>query len=544
VAEEIANQGTNGASAGAAEHAQGSDEQAPTPIYNTATVERVLDWVRSHPLRDGRIIPICIWGDRGVGKALPLDSGVLCADAGGRPRYRQMGDLAIGDLLVDPSGGTAPVTGVFPQGKRRSYGLQLSRVGDRIRCDAEHLWKVRIDDGPWEVLTFAEILERTDHRPADHDVLIPRHESEPVRLLGFEDVGEIEVQCISVDSAEHLYVTDEGVVTHNTQFIRNFCIQRKLGFRGYHPAHDSEGADIVGLPYLDEKIERTVYARPLWLPGENDALEWDKEGIIFIDELNRAPKAVLAGLMEPLGEGSLEKAGWELPKGWGFVIAANPPNEKYQVAKLDEALMNRMVHIALGFDPVRWAAWAGNTEIDADIVTFLARNPEMMAEAVPKLPDEIDVQATPRSLEYLARLYEPGMDQDLLRVLAHGLIGRHAGEAFIRHVNGIDKPVSAEEVLAGQFAEKLGSHIANRRYDLIDASMTLLVAMMARFRLARDGQGQLTEKAQSDLRAVATYLQMLGQLGQEYPNRFVQMTWDQARHWIPDLEQALGVRLR
>lgn len=543
MAEEIANQGTNGASAGAAEHAQGSDEQAPTPIYNTATVERVLDWVRSHPLRGGRIVPICIWGERGIGKALPLDTGVLCPSAEG-PRYRQLGDLETGDAVVDPAGGVARVTGVFPQGRRRAYGLRLSSVGDRIRCDAEHLWKVRIDDGPWEVLTLAEILGRIDHRPADHDVRFPRRGADDVRLLSFDGIGELDMQCIAVDSAESLYVIDEGVVTHNTQFVRSYTTERELGFRGYHPAHDSDGSDIIGLPYLNERIERTVYARPMWLPGKNDALEWDREGIIFIDEINRAPKPVLAGLMEPLGEGTLRKAGWELPKGWSFVVAANPPNDKYQVIELDEALMDRMLHVALGFDPVRWAAWAGKTEVDPEIVGFLAKNPEMMAEAEPRMPDEIEIQATPRTLEYLARLYEPGMDQDLLRVLAHGLIGKQAGEEFIRHVNGTDKPVTAEEVFSCAFQEKLASHIANGRVDLVEASMTLLVAMMSRFKLGRDERGQLTEKSRRDLHSVVTYVQMLSRLGAEHPERFLQLVWDQARHWVPALEEGLGMRLR
>jgi hypothetical protein len=363
--------------------------EIPSPLYNTATVEKVIDWVRAHPLKDGRLIPVCVWGDRGVGK---------------------------------------------------------------------------------------------------------------------------------------------------TQFIRGYCQRRRIGFRGYHPAHDNSGSDIIGLPYLDEAIQRTVYARPMWLPSENDAVSWDERGLIFIDEINRAPKAVLAGLMEPIGEGTLEKSGWHLPEGWGFICAANPPNEKYQVITLDEALMNRMIHVALGFDAIRWAAWAGGTDVSDDVVSFMARFPNMMAEAKPRLPDEIDVQATPRSLEYLARLYEPGMDRNLLRVLAHGLIGKVAGEAFIAHMENPDKPVIPEEVFTGRFQEKLGAHLTAGRRDLIDASQTMLVAMMSRYQLPPDA-----ERAEQMVKPIVTYIQMLGV---DHSEHFISQVRDQAPHWLAHLERALGRSLR
>ena len=85
--------------------------------------------------------------------------------------------------------------------------------------------------------------------------------------------------------------------------------------------------------------------------------------------------------MEPLGEGSIDQCGWRLPEDWGFVCAANPPRPGYDVDELDEALMDRMLHVPLGFDVVRWIAWAETTDIPEDVVGFTARFPELMAEA-------------------------------------------------------------------------------------------------------------------------------------------------------------------
>lgn len=372
-------------------------EELPKPSYNTAMVERIIDWVRSHPLPDGRIVPVCIWSERGLGK---------------------------------------------------------------------------------------------------------------------------------------------------TVFVRTYCEERGIGFRGYTPAHDQDGSEMAGLPYLEEDIKRTVYARPMWLPQAGDAVEWHEKGVIFIDEINRANPSVLSGLMELLGEGKMEKTGWKLPEGWGFICAANPPNKRYQVRELDEALMNRMLHIAMDFDVVSWAAWAESTNVNEEVISFLARFPSSLAETNAGMPDEVkeQIRATPRTLEYLARLYEPGMDAALLRALAHGLIGPIAGEAFIQHLTASDKPVTPREVFTGVFQDKLGSHISQGRGDLIEASITMVVATMVRYHLERDQRtGELTPSMQAVLRSVVTYIQMLGA---QWGRKMLDEVCRQAPHWVEPLEQALGQRIR
>lgn len=42
------------------------------------------------------------------------------------------------------------------------------------------------------------------------------YESEPIYIEHIEYIGEEEAQCIMVDSEEHLYITDDFIVTHNT----------------------------------------------------------------------------------------------------------------------------------------------------------------------------------------------------------------------------------------------------------------------------------------------------------------------------------------
>ncbi|MCX5375616.1 helicase-related protein [Streptomyces sp. NBC_00091] len=116
------------------------------------TVSREIfdDLATSHPMH--RLLQ----GEVGSGKAQPLDSLVLTPTG-----YRPMGDIAIGDEVVVPTGEIALVGGVFPQGERDVWRLLLSD-GSAVECDDEHLWIVGTSSG-WhrgqepKVMTTREI---------------------------------------------------------------------------------------------------------------------------------------------------------------------------------------------------------------------------------------------------------------------------------------------------------------------------------------------------------------------------------------------------
>lgn len=71
-----------------------------------------------------------------TGKGQPLDA-LVYTPQGPRP----IGDLVVGDLVLTPDGGIAPVTGVFPQGVRPVYRLTFSD-GFSVLADDNHLWQV------------------------------------------------------------------------------------------------------------------------------------------------------------------------------------------------------------------------------------------------------------------------------------------------------------------------------------------------------------------------------------------------------------------
>lgn len=75
-------------------------------------------------------------GSNGVGKAQPLHCKIKTPSG-----WTTMGDVQIGDLITTPSGETASVVGVFPQGVRPTYRVTFSD-GRTTEADEEHLWTV------------------------------------------------------------------------------------------------------------------------------------------------------------------------------------------------------------------------------------------------------------------------------------------------------------------------------------------------------------------------------------------------------------------
>ena len=97
-----------------------------------------------------------LMGEVGSGKAQPLDAHVLTPTG-----FRRMGEIRVGDEVVNPTGEITPVTGVFPQGRRDVYRVWFSDE-THVDCDLEHLWQVQTSTARWrgdkpKVMSLGEI---------------------------------------------------------------------------------------------------------------------------------------------------------------------------------------------------------------------------------------------------------------------------------------------------------------------------------------------------------------------------------------------------
>ena len=170
---------------------------------------------------------ILLWGDSGCGKAQPLDSLVLTTSG-----YKKMGDIKVGDEVFTHTGAKGKVSGIYPQGVRPIYRINLS---DRTYIDVsdEHLnciWGS--DDNQLYILSTLELIDhfkdgsfyitRTNAKDIiKYDDYITDIEfNTKVNIVSIERIEDKECQCIMVDHPDHTYISDFFIPTHNTTFAR------------------------------------------------------------------------------------------------------------------------------------------------------------------------------------------------------------------------------------------------------------------------------------------------------------------------------------
>ena len=174
--------------------------------------------------------------------------------------------------------------------------------------------------------------------------------------------------------------------------------------------------DLIGLPVIHN--QRTHYAVP-------DILPQNGQGILVLEELNRADRALLQPILQLLSARRLNQ--YQLPSGWHIVATANPEHSDYQVNALDPALRARFLTFKVRADRRQWLNWAKHHQIHPAIIDLASSHAHIFS------------QTTPRSWAYASKLLchlQPDeiSDGDLLQNLLTGLLPPLWSQALVRRI--------------------------------------------------------------------------------------------------------------
>jgi len=109
--------------------------------------------------REAAKAKIALSGGPGWGKAQPLDARVLTPTG-----WTTMGDIQVGSRVTTRDGGSATVTGIYPQGTQPIYRVTFTD-GSSTECTGDHLWltqgkRDRAAQRSGTVRTLRQIMER------------------------------------------------------------------------------------------------------------------------------------------------------------------------------------------------------------------------------------------------------------------------------------------------------------------------------------------------------------------------------------------------
>lgn len=172
--------------------------------------------------------------------------------------------------------------------------------------------------------------------------------------------------------------------------------------------------DLRGLPHVNGD-GRSHWAIPDFLPR-------DGNGVLFLDELNRAPTLVQNACFQLILDRKLGE--YTLPDGWRVVAACN--NDGGGVTKMSSALSNRFTHINVAPDVNDWCKWALGANIDPLLVAFIRFRPNLLhvydskARAFP----------SPRSWSFVSKILGQLQAPDIEFALIEGTVGHGAAVEF------------------------------------------------------------------------------------------------------------------
>lgn len=216
-----------------------------------------------------------------------------------------------------------------------------------------------------------------------------------------------------------------------TELVQALAREQNFEFAYIAPAQFEEMGDLIGMPAIVG--EKTVFRAPDWVPNSPGP------GLLLIDDVNRADDRILRGIMQLLQNHEL--VSWRLPEKWQIVLTANPDGGDYSVTPMDDAMLTRMMHITLRFEPKAWAIWAERAGIDPRGINFVLTYPEIARGK----------RTTPRSLvqffESIRGIRNLRDELPLVQILASSCLDEETVTAFVAYVQqNLSELISPEQI--------------------------------------------------------------------------------------------------
>lgn len=273
-----------------------------------------------------------------------------------------------------------------------------------------------------------------------------------------------------------------------------------------------EATDLLGMPIVVQ--DHVEYAPPQWFPTEG-------RGLLFLDEISRAPRHLRAPLYQLLTERAIN--GRRLGAGWLPVAAANT-GTAYDVDELDPAFVSRFVRVTVKVTVESWLLWARGAAVHERVLDFATVHPDLFenSESNPRAWERVSHLLHAGDREHLDRPPEHRTSIPLLQKMIAGLVGDAWAASFWQHYIGTGRPIEPTAIIADYTVQRprVQQWVSQKRLDLLHQTLKLL-------------QGHLQSQAIHDA-VVAVERQRLGVIAfvQDLPAELSRKWSD----WVVDRE--------
>ncbi|MFE9662409.1 AAA family ATPase [Streptomyces sp. NPDC005955] len=222
--------------------------------------------------------------------------------------------------------------------------------------------------------------------------------------------------------------------------------------------------DLIGVPQIRDG--RSVFCPP-------EAIARDEPYCLFLDELNASTPDVQKAFYSLILDRRI--GSYELPEGSIVIGAGNRATDNALARPMASALLNRLTHVHLRASATDWLAWAAAHGIHSWVLDHLTDRPDHLWSAPPKTEEPF---STPRSWHMLSdalHSFGPALDEDTLKVIAHGTLSPAHAVAFCGYVKIVRHAYGIDAILKGDASWPRGQADRDLLYYLAEAFRGRLV---------------------------------------------------------------------
>lgn len=251
----------------------------------------------------------------------------------------------------------------------------------------------------------------------------------------------------------------------------------------------SDPGDIIGIAQPTDR--GTVKFMP------PDHLPTEGSGIIFLDEINRAPKDLLQAMFEFVEKGSF--ISYTKPEGFGVVAACNPDQAGYTLetaVEFDQAFADRMIFIK--FEPTTsdWISYGKAKDFDPSVLAYISEHPQDLDGEIESINLDF-IKPSRRSWERLSKIKKAlseTFDENTLLEVYSGICGAPLAIKFAKFAKDFETNVKPEQVLNSYKSVKaVIKKSSEDRHDMINATNEELLTKIY-------GMNKISERQLSNLK--------------------------------------------
>lgn len=166
-------------------------------------------------------------GSAGGGKCLTLSTTIVTPNG-----TKLNGDLKVGDEILNPDGSTQRVTHIYDLGNQDIYRVTLID-GGHVDTTLDHLWPIITPYNTTIILdtkSLINILNINKISVLDGTEILPLNipsltSPTPREIATIERVGNEPCRCITVSNPNGLYIVNDDIITHNSDYLLMAALQ-------------------------------------------------------------------------------------------------------------------------------------------------------------------------------------------------------------------------------------------------------------------------------------------------------------------------------